>query len=75
MGWMRVIWIINLKFQGGSPCLCRLRPALIGPIEQAFEMYGRIWDIWILKLGSFVCSGHPRCVQRGIRVEDGTRVR
>jgi hypothetical protein len=42
MGWMRVIWIINLEFQGGSPCLCRLRPALIGPIEQAFEMYGRI---------------------------------
>jgi hypothetical protein len=30
MGILRVVWIINLELQGGSPCLCRLRPASVG---------------------------------------------
>jgi hypothetical protein len=30
MGMLRVIWIVNLELQGGSSCLCQLRPASIG---------------------------------------------
>jgi hypothetical protein len=30
MGRLRVVWIVNLEFQGGSPRLCWLRPVSIG---------------------------------------------
>jgi hypothetical protein len=30
MGRSRVVWIVNLELQGGSPRLCRLRPASVG---------------------------------------------
>jgi hypothetical protein len=29
MGRLRVVWIINSELQGGSPRLCRLRPASV----------------------------------------------
>jgi hypothetical protein len=31
MGRLRVVWIINLELQSGSPLLCRLRPASVEP--------------------------------------------
>jgi hypothetical protein len=37
MGMLRVIWIVNLELQGGSPRLCRLRPASVEPDEQSFD--------------------------------------
>jgi hypothetical protein len=30
MGMLRMVWIINLELQGGSPCLCQLRHASVG---------------------------------------------
>jgi hypothetical protein len=30
IGRLRVVWIINSELHGGSPCLCRLRPASVG---------------------------------------------
>jgi hypothetical protein len=31
MGRLRVVWIVNLELQGGSPRLCRLRPVSVEP--------------------------------------------
>jgi hypothetical protein len=56
-----LIWYSEL--QGGSPCLCWLRHASVDPYWTSSGMYN-----WIV-------SGHPRCVHRGIYVEDGTRAR
>jgi hypothetical protein len=39
-----LIW--NLELQGGSPCLCWLRPTLVGSGWTSTWMYWRIWDIW-----------------------------
>jgi hypothetical protein len=36
---LRVVWIVNLEFQGGSPRLCRLRPASVG------SEWTSIWNI------------------------------
>jgi hypothetical protein len=30
MGRLRVVWIVNFELQGGSPHLCRLKPASFG---------------------------------------------
>jgi hypothetical protein len=39
MGRLRVVWIINLELQGGSPRLCRLRPASVG------SEWASIWNV------------------------------
>jgi hypothetical protein len=39
MGRLRVVWIVNLEIQGGSPRLCRLRPASIG------SEWTSIWNV------------------------------
>jgi hypothetical protein len=36
MGRMRVVWIVNLEVQGGSPCICQLSSVLVES-EQAFD--------------------------------------
>jgi hypothetical protein len=33
--------------EGGSPRLCRLRAASVGPLQQALTIYWRIWAIWV----------------------------
>jgi hypothetical protein len=39
MGRLRVVWIINLELQGGSPRLCQLRPASVG------SEWTNIWNV------------------------------
>jgi hypothetical protein len=55
MGRLRVVWIINLELQGGSPRLSRLRTdhlALVSKFELCTSAYG---INGIPKLSSFVC--------------------
>jgi hypothetical protein len=49
-----LIW--NSELQGGSPCLCQLRPMLVDPIEQAFECTDASGTYGIPKLNSFMCQ-------------------
>jgi hypothetical protein len=39
MGRMRVYYFQIRSSESGSPCLCRLRPMSVGPVNQALIMY------------------------------------
>jgi hypothetical protein len=56
MGRLRVIWIINSKLQGGSPRLCRLRPASVGSEMINHLKCTNAYGTYVIpKLSSIVC--------------------
>jgi hypothetical protein len=47
MGRLRVVYFDIWSFEVGSPCLCRLRTASVGPCcNKHLVVYSRIWDLW-----------------------------
>jgi hypothetical protein len=46
-GRLRVVCVHIRSFESGSPCLCRLRTASVGPCcNKHWVVYWRIWDLW-----------------------------